>query len=344
MKIKFTFISALFFLAACNNRSADPDVSGIRVEIPVTRFDQDIFSADTVAIQKSVSAFSSRYPDLFPIFSKNILGLNAETEEAGWRMFLRQNRFLFDSVNQVYRNFNEQKSGFEKAFRFVKYYFPEYKIPELATIVGPPDAFARNANGELTTCFLTERYLGIFLQFYIGKNFSLYQDPYYITNIAPQYRSRRFDKIYLVADAMKLITDDIYPDKSMSKGLIEQMIEKGKQWWLLDKFLPGEADSVKTGYTTQQLDWCQANEGMVWNEIITSEKDLYTRDPATIQNYLGEAPFTQTLSPFSPGNIGQWVGWQIVKKFAEKNSGMSEKDVVNTEPQKILEGSKYKPK
>jgi hypothetical protein len=341
--ITFLF-TGLFFLAACNNRSSGPDVSGIRVEMPVARFDQDIFSADTTAIEKTISSFRAKYPELFPLFSNNILGLNSTNEETGWRMFLRQNRFLFDSANSVYGNFNDLKREFENAFRYVKYYFPGYKIPELVTIVGPPDAFARNASGELTTTFLTERYMGIFLQFYIGKNFSLYQDPYYITNIAPQYRSRRFDKTFLVADAMKLIADDIYPDRSMDKGLIEQMIEKGKQWWLLDKFLPSETDSVKTGYTTQQLEWCRANEGMVWNEIITSEKDLYTRDPVTIQNYLGEAPFTQTLSPFSPGNIGQWVGWQIVKKFAEKNSSLTIGEMLETKAGKILELAKYKPK
>ena len=44
---------------------------------------------------------------------------------------------------------------------------------------------------------------------------------------------------------MKSVADDIYPDKSVGRPLIEQMIEKGKHWFLLDKFLPDAPDSVK---------------------------------------------------------------------------------------------------
>jgi hypothetical protein len=46
---------------------------------------------------------------------------------------------------------------------------------------------------------------------------------------------------------MKVISDDLFPDKSNTMSLIDQMIEKGKQWWLLDKFLPDTPDSIKTG-------------------------------------------------------------------------------------------------
>ena len=93
-----------------------------------------------------------------------------------------------------------------------------------------------------------------------------------------------------------------------------------------------------------QLSWCESNEGLIWNEIITTEKDLFTKDPLALQNYIGEAPFTQSMSPASPGNIGQWVGWQIVKKYADKNSSMSVTEVLKSDARKILEEAKYKPK
>jgi hypothetical protein len=112
----------------------------------------------------------------------------------------------------------------------------------------------------------------------------------------------------------------------------------------LGRFLPAIHDSLKTGFTKQQLEWCEVNEGMIWNDIITSQKDLYTKDPMAIQNYLGEAPFTQSLGPSSPGNIGQWIGWQIVKKFVDKNSSLGVSDVLKTDARIILEEAKYKPK
>ena len=142
---------------------------------------------------------------------------------------------------------------------------------------------------------------------------------------------------------MKLITDDLFPDKSNGKPLIEQMIEKGKQWWLLDKLMPATADSLKTGYTQKQLNWCKENEGLIWNYFITNE-NIETIEPGVVQNYIGESPTTQGMPGASPGNIGQWVGWQIVKKFADNNSSLKPADIMNTPARKILTEAKYKPK
>ncbi len=142
---------------------------------------------------------------------------------------------------------------------------------------------------------------------------------------------------------MKIAGEDLFPDNSMGQPLIVQMIEKGKRLFLLDHFMPETADSLKTGYTNNQLKWCEDNEGLIWNHIITNE-DLYSVDPVVIQTYIGEAPFTQNMPESSPGNIGEWVGWQIVKKFAENLPDKSLADVMQTETKKILEGAKYKPK
>jgi hypothetical protein len=331
-------------LAACNNRDSDPDVSDIKMEIPVERFDQQFFSLDTTNLNTSLVRLREKYPSLLPVFLGNILGLNDSSVYKGVPRFLQQNKFIADSVNKIFKNTNEIKNDFEQAFRYVKYYFPEYKIPQIITIIGPVDLLAETANGELTPDFLGKDFLGISLQFYLGKEFSMYHDPYFVANVAPEYRSKRFDKKYIVADALKLITDDIFQDKSKGMGLIEQIIEKGKQWWLLDKFMPAVADSIKTGYTQNQILWCKENEGMIWNAIITNEKNIYTTDPVAIQTYIGEAPFTQVMPPASPGNIGPWVGLQIVKKFAEKNMGMKPEELMKTDATIILDQAKYKPK
>ncbi|MEI9946818.1 MAG: hypothetical protein WDN26_21675 [Chitinophagaceae bacterium] len=157
------------------------------------------------------------------------------------------------------------------------------------------------------------------------------------------YRSKRFAKEYIVADAMKMIVDDLFSGKSSTKPLIEQMIEKGKQWWLLDKFLPGSSDSIKTGYTQHQLDWCKENEGLIWSYLIKNE-ELHSINPATIQNYIGEAPFTQGFSQEdSPGNLGPWIGWQIVKKFADKNPSLKPEEIMQTAANKILDEANTNP-
>ena len=141
---------------------------------------------------------------------------------------------------------------------------------------------------------------------------------------------------------MKALEEDLFPDHSQGKPLIEQMIEKGKAWWLLDKFLPETADSLKTGFTQNQLDWCLSNESKIWNYFL--EQNVYTLEPDIIKNYLGDSPFTQGMPEVSPGNIGQWVGWRIVQKWAASNEQLTPEQVMKTPVKTIFDESKYKPR
>ncbi|MES1225077.1 MAG: hypothetical protein ABUT20_56870 [Bacteroidota bacterium] len=333
---------------SCKNKKAGPDVSGINVNLTLQRFDKDFFSIDSNSMTTALPSLLNKYPTFLPIFINNILGLgplqpdNAAAFE-GSKRFLHLTKPIYDSVAIVFANTDDVQNDFANAFRYVKKYFPNYKAPDkIILLAGPIDGLAKMGT-EVTPDFIGPDFLGVSLQFYLGKNYSAYNDEYFITNVAPQYRSRRFERKYIVPDAMKLVTDDLFPDKTAGKPLIEQLIEKGKQWWLLDKFLPEAADSLKTGYTQKQLDWCKVNEGLIWNYIITNE-NIYTVDPVSIQQYIGEAPFTQNMSDASPGNIGAWVGWQIVKKYAENNSALTPDEVMKSDAKKIMEEAKYKPK
>jgi hypothetical protein len=127
------------------------------------------------------------------------------------------------------------------------------------------------------------------------------------------------------------------------------MIERGKQWYLLDKFLPDVPDSLKTGFSKAQTEFVKKNEGNIWAEFLKDTPDPYTVDQERLKNYLGEAPFTQDMphdleGHGTPGNIGQWMGWRIVQKFAEKNPKMQVQEILATPAKKIFQGAGYRPK
>jgi len=342
-KIVFLFL-LIILVVSCRNKKGIPDISGIKIDVKLERFDKDFFSADSNNVLPGLNQLNEKYPLLTSIFLNNILGLDSASTLPGVKRFIHLSLPIYHSAADIFNNTDVLKKDFEKSFGFVKYYFPNYKLPaKIITVVGPIDGLAQTSNGE-TPDFLGPDFLGISLQFYLGKDFSAYKDPFFIDNVAPEYRSRHFSKEYIIADGMQLIADDLFPDNSKNKSLIDQMIERGKQWWLLDKFLPETPDSIKTGYTQQQLDWCKNDEGLIWSYIIRNE-DLNSLNPTTIQTYIGEGPFTQGFSQeLSPGNIGQWIGWQIIQKFESKKSEMKPEDVMKTDPKKILEEAKYKPK
>jgi hypothetical protein len=331
------FLTVLLF-SSCGNKKGIPDVSNIKINIPVERFDQSFFSIDTNDIRSGLRNVQQKHPDFYFDFMQEILGVSGSDTSLRTilitKEFLRGYLPIYDSLQLIYNKTDRLQKELENGFQFVKYYFPDYKTGKAILFVGPFDApgIASTHSG-----------IAIGLQQYAGKDFSVYQSiPG--QEIFPLYISRRFSKEYIAANCMKAVAQDIFPDQSEGRPLIEQMIEKGKQWFLLDKFLPETPDSIKTGYTQLQLDWCKENEGLIWSAIVKNE-DLNSLNPTVIQTYIGEGPFTQGFSQeYSPGNLGQWIGWQIVKKFVSKNSDMKLHDVMKTDARTILEEAKYKPK
>ena len=339
MKKTILVLLLTIFLFACHNDKKNiPDVSNIKVAIAIERFDQSFFSIDTNNIAAGLQKVQRLHPDFYDDFMQQILGINGNdsslTTLLVTKEFLRGYLSIYDSLQLLYKNTDQLQKELTKAFQFVIYYYPKYKPGNIITFVGPFDA-----PGVAST----NTGLAIGLQQYAGKDFSVYQSGQG-QELFPLYISRRFAPQYITANCMKAVVQDLFPDQSGSKTLVEQMIEKGKQWYLLDKFLPTTADSIKTGYTQQQLNWCNENEGLIWTYIIKNE-DLNSLNPVTIQTYIGEGPFTQGFSQeLSPGNMGQWIGWQIVKKYVSKNPYMTPEEVMKMDAGKILEEAKYKPK
>jgi hypothetical protein len=338
MKKFSLFLLIIILFSACGSKKGIPDVSGIKVDIPVERFDQGFFSIDTSNIQKGLQKLQIEHPDFYFDFMQQVLGVNGSDTSRNTLLvtkeFLRGYLPVYDSLQLIYKKTDWLQKELEKDLRYVKYYFPKYRTGNAILFVGPFDA---------PGVAITRYGIAIGLQQFAGKDFSAYQS-LQGQELFPLYISRRFTPEYISANCMKAVAEDLFPDKSSSKPLVEQMIEKGKQWWLLDKFLPDSPDSIKTGYTQQQLNWCKENEGLIWSYIVKNE-DLNSLNPSVIQTYIGEGPFTQGFSQeLSPGNIGQWIGWQIVKKFVAKDPGMKPEDVMKTDARKILEEAKYKPK
>jgi hypothetical protein len=323
---------------ACNDRDKTPDVSGIDIKLKLERFEKDFFGIDSNDLITGLRHLRSKYPGFYSDYMNGILGVSgADTNKATQQMvqiMLRDYAPLNQVVQDKYSNTSGLEKDLKKGFQFVKYYFPNYKVPGLISYIGTLDA---------PGTVLTDLYIGIGFHQFAGKDFPGYQSEE-VKSLYPDYISRRFEPEYITPNVMKAVVSDLFPDKSSTLPLIEQMIEKGKQWWLLDRILPTTPDSLKTGYTGAQLEWCKDNEGLIWSYIIKRE-DLYSLEPAVIQTYIGEGPFTQGFSQeLSPGNIGQWIGWRIVRQYASRNPALKPGDIMHTDPKKILEEARYKPK
>ncbi len=348
-KFRTSFIVFLLFTAGCNSKKDIPDVSEIKVNLSIQHFDHDLFIIDTNMVQEGIKSLQQKYPKFSRDFFQNIMGLSIEslaTEQTdqvnAFKMFIRDYKPLEDSSRKLYGDFSKPAGEIRESLKFVKYYFPQYKTPEkIYTLIGPIDALFETSFGSHGD-IITEDGLGIALQFHMGENFSYYQSMQGQAQF-PEYIRRRLVAETIPVNAMKNIVDDMFPDKSSGRPLLEQMVEKGKRLYLLDRFLPNTNDHYKIGFSEKQLKACYENEAIIWDLFINNDL-LNNAEQNIIKNYIGDSPRTQELGEESPGNIGSFSGWQIVKKFMDKNPGLQLDLLMKMDARELYSKSKYRPR
>jgi len=329
------FIAALT-LSACKSDKNIPDVSGIKVQLDVKRFDQDLFTIDTNNVSASLNNLQEKYGSFLNDYLYNILMLPPveDTVVNKLKSFIRDYKPIYDSVQKTFPSFNDEQQEIAHALQFTKYYFPQYKEPkQIITFVGPLEGYGN---------VLTTSGFAVGLQLYLGKDFPIYHQDY-IVDVYPEYQSRKFAAPYIPVNCIHNVIDDLFPPATGRQTLIEQMIEEGKRLYVLDHLLPETADTLKTGYTANQLQGCYENEAAIWNFFVQNNL-LFITDPIQTRDYVNDAPTTQALGPASPGNIGEFIGWQIVKKWMANNEKITLTKLMQTPAKQIFEEAKYKPR
>ena len=322
--------------SSCGPKKQVPDVSGIHVQLDTLRFEKDFFTMDTLNLETSLDKLQQKYPAFLNDYLYNLLGVPPNKDSTLYKVkqFIHDYKQVYDTVMVKYPSIAGAAKEIKKALQFVKYYFPNYKAPAtFITYTGPLEGYSN---------VLTSSGFAVGLQLYLGKNYPAYNTDY-IADIYPQYESKRFDAPYMPVDCIKNVISDMFPPKSDNQPLAYQMIEAGKRLYTLDAFMPETADSLKTGYTQQQLEGCYANEAAIWNVFVQNNL-LYITDPGQTRDYMSDAPKTETLGEASPGFIGQFVGWQIVKKWMGQDAKRTLPLLWQTPSRQIFEEARYKPR
>ena len=129
------------------------------------------------------------------------------------------------------------------------------------------------------------------------------------------------------------------------RTFLAQLIYYGKVQFLKQSILSGYSEDKILGYTPDQLTWAVTNEKEIWNFFVSKEL-LYSTDPELIKRFISPAPFSKfylNIDVDSPGQIGQWLGLQIVNAY-QKNERKSITELINTPYRELFEKSKYKPR
>lgn len=336
-QIYLIFSIALLFTAC--GRQKKVDVSNIDVNITIARFDHDFDLMRTKPMAAQAEVLKKRYGVFYDDFITRILKAGS-TQDTSYFATLRK---IFASkdydavkreVDSIYPNLDKQNAELTDAFRRVKYYFPKTRIPK----------FYAYFSGFQAQTSVGDQYFGIGLDQFLGADSKFY--PALVENF-PHYISRRFTPQNVTPRVVEgFVREDIFPERDEDRTLLSKMIYNGKIMYLMDLTLPDVPDSVKIGYTPEQLKWCNDFKPQIWAYIL-DENLLYETDLLKIQKYINEAPFTPGLGEHnqSAPKIGVYTGWQIVKQYMEKHPEITLAQLMaDNDAQKILNGSKYRPK
>ncbi len=315
---KYLFLVVIFlFVLSCDKKNkVENEVTAIPLDLNVTRFDKIFFETPPQDLEK----VKKEFPYFFPDGVANSVWLS-KMQDPLWRE-------LYAEVQKKYGDFDPVKKEVESLFKHIKYYFPKTKTPKVITIISEMDYKSK--------AIYADSLVVISLELYLGKNHKFYQ--------FPNYLKQNFEQRQIAPDLVNSFAErKIQP--VVEKDLLSQMIYHGKQLYLKDLLLPDYTDAEKMGYSPEQIAWCQENESYMWRYFIEKEM-LYSNDQKLISRFINPAPFSKfylEIDNESPGQVGAWIGWQIVRSFVQNND-LPLANVLKTNAKEIFVKSKYKPK
>lgn len=333
LQIYLLFISVFVFSCKQNTK---PDVSHINLTINIERFDQDLYKGKSMELAQSDAFLRKKYGLFYRDYVNRIVGTPDHSSLDILEILYSDQAYtdLNKEVDSIYKDLKPVETELTQSFKYVRYYYPNSRIPRFISFL----------SGFEVQSPIGESYMGIGLDMFLGKDSKFYRA---IVQSVPMYISRRFSPDYIVPRTIETYArEELFPERDEDRSLLSKMVYNGKILYFMDKVLADDIpDSVKIGYTSKQLGWCNAYEGEIWAYYLENEL-LFETDFQKIQVLLNEGPFTPGLGEknSSAPKIGIWTGWQIVRKYMEKNPDVTLQELMKeTDPQIILNGAKYKP-
>ncbi|MFC6096990.1 gliding motility lipoprotein GldB [Flavobacterium qiangtangense] len=316
---KFTILLffATIFIACEKKDKVQEKIDEIPVKLEVERFDKLFYETNPDELPE----LKQKYPYFFPEGNEDVVWTDKMKDP-----LLKE---LHSEVQKQFGDFSNERNDLEELFRHIKFYFPKTTVPKVITLISEVDTQAK--------AIYADSLLLISLDTYLGKDHRFYVD-------FPNYQKMSFEKSQMLPDVVSDFSMRVIPPPT-DRTLLSQMIYFGKELYLKDLLLPNLSDDVKIAYTPEQIEWCKDNEGYVWRYFV-DEKLLYDSDPKLGGRFINPAPFSKfglEIDNESPGRIGMWIGWQIVRSYMQNND-VSLQQLLQTDAKEIFDNSKYKPK
>ena len=320
MKIRFSLIGPLLLgliLISCGELSErERAIQAIDLDVSVERFDR-VFAQ---ASPEDFDSIKQAYPLFFP----------TQYPDSVWiaKMNDTLQRAIEEAVLTVFSDDELIAEQCRDLLRHVKYDFPDFVPPNVVTTTSDVDYKTRVIANQGWLILMLDNYLGTEHRFYSGL---------------PRYVAKNLRPQMLFSDVATAFGRKFVPPPS-ERSFLAQMIYYGKLLYLKDLWLPNVLDADKIGFTGEELDWAFDNEYFIWQYFLTQEY-LYSTNSRLKNRFIDPAPYSKfnlDLDNETPGMIGQWIGWQIVRQYM-RNNEIDLNTLMTLSAQELYNGSGYKP-
>lgn len=344
--MKFQIFSICLALAigisscTCNQTKTsakkEKEVKSSEINIVIERFEQDLFKCKTSDLKNELAQLEKKYPLFYPVYYNNVLNIPDFGDEAKQLIIMKEfiekkaMKGLYDTVQQHFPNLNFLQNDLKILFTNYKSYFPQKPVPKVITCI---------SEFSYSVFTVTDSIVGISLDKYLGPNYIYYADIF----MEYSFMVPKFDKKYLAVDCANVLVANILPAPSDKSTLLDKMTTEGKLLYTLENLLPDKKETDIIKYSSKEWQWCLDNEQQIWSFFLN--KDLLYDTQFEQVKYIKDGPNTYGMPSNSPGKVGGWLGWQIVRKYMQQHPNITLKELYAiSDGQKILTGSKYKPK
>lgn len=330
----FTLLTLMIaFLPGCRKNPLKADVSHIRVNVVCIRYDRELFDIGGNRDSIQLKGLHEKYPEFSELYGYQVIKAGSFLSPEGREIL---HSFMTDpttlEIKQMVENqigdFSPQLSELTEAFRHFRHYFPEKPMPVIYTCL----------SGFNQSVFTAEGIIGIGLDKYLGADCRFYPE----LGI-PRYKQRRMTPLMIPADVMKAWGMTEFEISPTATTLLDHIIYEGKLLHFTEAMLPETADSIVTGFTKAQLNWCRLNEAQMWGYLV-ERKLLFSTRQMDIVRYINDGPTTQGFPQESPGRSGVWLGRQIIRSYLKKNPEVTLAQLMaDNDYLQILNSSGYSP-
>ncbi len=323
-RLILVFVLSLVLFTACDSNKFKVDVSEIsEPEVYIHDYGKALFTLNKDSLRQELARIQKE----FALF----LGTESLVDEQIIQLsFYVNDSFLNDlySAYQVtFPSLEPLQSELAKAFQHLLYYYPNTKLPEVYAYI----------SGVQDPIIFQDNILVLGLDNYLGDDSKIYA-----RMGTPRYKIRVMTPQYVLRDVISTMSVAKIPAPAADGSVLEYMLYEAKKLYFVKSMIPDIEDSILLSFTDDQLLWYAEKESALWKYYIENEL-LFKSDYESLKKFINDAPFTSVLGNNSPPRTGVWLGYQILRAYAENNDVTLNEILLNANAQEILNKSKYKP-